>query len=117
MSSKDNHDKSRDQYISHKLYLERRRANRFYNLGYMLYEGIVSNPQTVSPTIDNLKECIKNFQIALLFNPNDVDADARKKDLCKKYGENGTISQVFTNNDLNNTFKNAARKEFRECKC
>lgn len=117
MSINDNHDKSRDQYISHKLYLERRRGNRYYNLGYMTYKGIVSTPQTISPTLENLSDAIKNFDIALLFNPNDIDADARKKDLCKKYGENGSIVQVFNNNDLNITIKNSARKEFRECKC
>ena len=49
MSINDNHDKSRDQYISHKLYLERRRGNRYYNLRYMTYKGIVSTPQTISP--------------------------------------------------------------------
>ena len=117
MSSKDNHDKSRDQYISHKLYLERRQGNRYYNLGYMTYEGIVSTPQTISPTLEKLSDCIKNFDIAILFNPNDVDATERRKDLCKKYGEQGTIIQVFNNNDLNITIKNSARKEFRECKC
>ena len=63
MSSKDNHDASRDQYISHKLYLERRHGNRYYNLGYTTYKGIVSEPQTISPTYDILKDCIKNFDM------------------------------------------------------
>ena len=117
MTSRDNHDKSRDQYISHKLYLERRQANRYYNLGYMTYKGIVSDPQTITPTYDILLDCIKNFDIALLFNPNDVDAKARKRDLCLKYGENATIQSLITNNDINVIIKNNARQEFRECKC
>ena len=117
MSSKDNHDASRDQYISHKLYLERRHGNRYYNLGYMTYKGIVAEPQTITPTYDILKDCIKNFDIALMFNPNDIDAKERKRDLCLKYGENATISQIITNNDINVIIKNAARQEFRECKC
>ena len=52
----DNHDKSRDQYLSHKLYLERRHGNRYYNLGYMMYEGMaLKDPPTITANSDNLK--------------------------------------------------------------
>ena len=43
-----NHDKSRNQYISHKLYLERRAGNRFYNLGYLL--GFRLTEYIIQPT-------------------------------------------------------------------
>mgnify|MGYP001293718653 CR=1 FL=1 len=115
-SIKDHHDASRDQYISHKLYLERRSGNRYYNLGYMMYSGIVSNPQTIAPTATNLQNALMNFDIALLFNPNDVDAKARKDDLCDKYGINGTINTVITQQIID-AARNEAKKIHRNCKC
>ena len=115
-SIKDHHDASRDQYISHKLYLERRAGNRYYNLGYMMYKGIVSNPQTIPATVANLQDAMMNFDIALLFNQNDVDAKARKKDLCDKYGPNGTTQQNMTQQIID-AARNEAKKEFRNCKC
>ena len=115
-SINDHHDGSRDQYISHKLYLERRAGNRYYNLGYMMYKGIVSNPQTISPTVANLQDSLMNFDIALLFNQNDVDAKARKNDLCDKYGPNGTINQNITQQVID-AARNEAKKIYRNCKC
>ena len=115
-SIKDHHDASRDQYISHKLYLERRAGNRYYNLGYMMYKGIVSNPQTIPATSDNLQNALMNFDIALLFNPNDVDAKARKDDLCNRYGINGTITNVLTQQIID-AARNEAKKIHRNCKC
>ena len=112
-SIKDNHDTSRDQYVSHKLYLEKRAGNRYYNLGYMMYKEIIAT--TTAVPIDNLKTAIVNFNIALLFNQNDVDAKARKNYLCDTYGPNGT-SIIFTQTDIN-TWKTEAKKQFRECKC
>ena len=113
-SIKDHHDASRDQYISHKLYLERRAGNRYYNLGYMMYNGIVSNPQTIAPTPANLQNALMNFDIALLFNPNDVDAKARKNDLCDKYGTNG--NQTITQQVID-AARNEAKTIYRNCKC
>lgn len=115
-SIKDHHDASRDQYISHKLYLERRAGNRYYNLGYMMYKGIVSNPQTIPATVANLQDAMMNFDIALLFNQNDVDAKARKKDLCDKYGPNGTTQQNMTQQIID-TARNEAKKIYKGCKC
>ena len=115
-SIKDHHDASRDQYISHKLYLERRAGNRYYNLGYMMYKGIVSNPQTIAPTPANLQDAMMNFDIALLFNQNDVDAKARKKDLCDKYGPNGTTQQHMTQQIID-AARNEAKKIYKGCKC
>ena len=114
-SIKDHHDASRDQYISHKLYLERRAGNRYYNLGYMMYKGIVSNPQTIAPTPANLQDAMMNFDIALLFNQNDVDAKARKKDLCDKYGPNGT--QTIMTQQIIDAARNEAKKIYKGCKC
>jgi len=96
MSSKDNHDASRDQYISHKLYLERRHGNRYYNLGYMTYKGIVAEPQTITPTYDILKDCIKNFDIALMFNPNDIDAKKILPLLIEKYDDKKEHPMLIT---------------------
>jgi len=115
-SIKDHHDASRDQYISHKLYLERRAGNRYYNLGYMMYKGIVSNPQTITPTPANLQDSLMNFDIALLFNQNDVDAKARKNDLCDKYGPNGTNGNTITQQIID-AARNEAKKIYRNCKC
>jgi hypothetical protein len=115
-SIKDHHDASRDQYISHKLYLERRAGNRYYNLGYMMYKGIVSNPSTIAPTAANLQDSLMNFDIALLFNQNDVDAKARKNDLCDKYGPNGTINQNITQQVID-AARNEGKKIYRNCKC
>ena len=115
-SIKDHHDASRDQYISHKLYLERRAGNRYYNLGYMMYKGIVSTPQTIPPTPANLQNALMNFDIALLFNPNDVDAKARKDELCNRYGINGTINNNITQQIID-AARNEAKKIHRNCKC
>ena len=122
-SIKDHHDSSRDQYISHKLYLERRAGNRYYNLGYMMYKGIVSNPSTIAPTAANLQNALMNFDIALLFNQNDVDAKARKEYLCKIWGPQapsnmsiGFPGATVTQQQID-AARNEAKKEFRNCKC
>ena len=107
----DNHDTSRDQYISHKLYLEKRAGNRYYNLGYIMYKEIING--TTPAILTNLQNAILNFNIDLLFNKNDVDATARKNELCDKYGPNGT--QVMTTNIMT-TWKNEARAKYRNCK-
>ena len=116
-SIKDHHDASRDQYISHKLYLERRAGNRYYNLGYMMYKGIVSNPATIAATPANLQNALMNFDIALLFNPNDVDAKARKNELCDKWGVNGTIQSNIISQQVIDAARNEAKTIYRNCKC
>ena len=115
-SIKDHHDASRDQYISHKLYLERRAGNRYYNLGYMMYKSIIDDTTNNTATAANLQEAVKNFDIALLFNQNDVDAKARKDDLCDKYGANGSLNQILTQSIIN-TAKNEAKKIHKNCTC
>jgi|TARA_B110000971_G_C19973362_1_gene483712 hypothetical protein len=114
----DNHDTSRDIYISHKLYLEKRSGNRYYNLGYMMYKEITKTYTTPTTIGLNylLHDAIVNFDIALLFNKNDVDAKARKNNLCDKYGPNGTLSTGMTT-DLIKTWKNEANTKYRNCKC
>ena len=81
-----------------------------------MYSGIVSNPQTIAPTATYLQNALMNFDIALLFNPNDVDAKARKDDLCDKYGVNGTINTVITQQIID-AARNEAKKVHRNCKC
>ena len=115
-SIKDHHDAPRDQYISHKLYLERRAGNRYYNLGYMFYkEGTDANWLPVTKVTTHFKPAWINFEIALLFNKNDVDATARKKDMCDEW------TKTWPNNNLTqqqlNQWTAEAKKEYRECKC
>ena len=124
-SVKDHHDGSRDQYISHKLYLERRAGNRYYNLGYMSYKIVFTPVPANSINYANgipvhILEAYKNFEIALLFNPNDVDAKARKDDLCDKWGPNSTsktIMQLTINQTHLDAARNDAKKIHRNCTC
>jgi len=113
-----NHDTRRDQYISHKLYLEKRAGNRFYNLGYMMYKDIISTytANNITDLNDLLKDAITNFEVALLFDKNDINATVLKNELCDKYGPNGTISQGMSA-DLMTTWKSEAKKKYRNCKC
>ena len=128
-SKNDHHDASRDQYISHKLYLERRAGNRYYNLGYMSYKTvftfIVQNGQNIyqQATASNILDAYKNLEIALLFNPNDVDAKARKEHLCRIWGPQapaipgtGLPGATVTQAQID-AARNEAKKEFRNCKC
>jgi len=127
MTTRDSHDTKREQYISHKLYLQRRTANRYYNLGYMMYKSVMtivvnSGGQNTYPNANavNIQEAIKNFDIALLFNPNDVDAKARKDDLCDKWGPNSTsktIMQLTINQTHLDAARNDAKKIHRNCTC
>jgi hypothetical protein len=104
---------TRDQYISHKLYLEKRSGNRYYNLGYMMYKEIINDTSLATET--NLKEAITNFEVALLFDKNDVNSTMLKNELCDKYGPNGSLNQVMTP-DLITTWKNNAKTIYRNCK-
>ena len=126
MTTRDSHDTKREQYISHKLYLQRRTANRYYNLGYMMYKSVmtivVNNAgQNTYPNANavNIQEAIKNFDIALLFNPNDVDAKARKDDLCDKWGPQpqGSIMPGTINQTHLDAARNEAKKIHRNCTC
>jgi len=125
MTTINNHDTTRDQYISHKLYLEKRAGNRFYNLGYMTYKEIISTyTSNIAPfsaalnaTLnDLLEDAITNFEVALLFDKNDINATVLKKELCDKYGPNGSLSTGMTT-DLMTTWKTKAKTKYRNCKC
>jgi len=117
-----NHDTTRDQYISHKLYLEKRAGNRYYNLGYMTYKKIISTYTSDTTPFgsllnDLLKDAITNFEVALLFDKNDINSTVLKNELCDKYGPNGSLSTTgMTATNLNN-YKTEAKKIYRNCKC
>ena len=113
----DHHDAERQRYVSHKLYLEKRAGNRYYNLGYMMYKSIIDDTTNASATVANLQNALMNFDIALLFNPNDVDAKARKNELCDKWGANGNIQANIISQQVIDAARNQAKKEFRNCKC
>ena len=111
---------TRDQYISHKLYLEKRAGNRYYNCGYMMYKEIMDGASPAS--VPNLKEAITNFEVALLFDKNDVNSTMLKNDLCDKYGPNGTITPGIittlnlSNNGVVGSYKTDAKKIYRNHK-
>ena len=129
MTTRDSHDPKREQYISHKLYLQRRTANRYYNLGYMMYKTVftyvVQNGQNLytNANAENILDAYKNFEIALLFNPNDVDAKARKDHLCKIWGPQaqpipgtGLPGATVTQAQID-AARNEAKKIHRNCTC
>ena len=120
MTTRDSHDPKREQYISHKLYLQRRTANRYYNLGYAIYKGIVLQPTEVgyiSPTQPLIQEAFTNFTIALLFKKQDEDAKKKRDNLCDFFGPNGTITPNLITQAHINTWISNARTTFRNCKC
>tara|TARA_B110000977_G_scaffold199147_1_gene285712 strand:- start:1594 stop:1938 length:345 start_codon:yes stop_codon:yes gene_type:complete len=104
---------TRDIYTSHKLYLEKRTGSRYYNLGYMMYKEIIND--TAAATLSNLQDAITNFEVALLFDKNDINAILLKNELCDKYGPN-SVSPIFTTSNIS-TYKNNAKKTYRNCKC
>ena len=112
-------DTSRDQYFDYGDYISRRHGDRYYNLGYAIYKGIVLQPSDVGyvlPTTALVQEAFTNFTVALLFKKQDEDAKKKRDDLCDFFGPNGTITPIFTQGDINNWIANA-RTTFRNCKC
>ena len=119
----DRFDKSRDQYTSYNLYLERRQGNGYYNLGYKIFEPMWADPlSALAVNIVKIQEALKNFYIALQFNPNDVDSRKRINQICDKWGPGGDgislppFSTTGTQEIVDGQ-KLAARKVYTECKC
>ena len=113
-------DTSRDQYFDYGDYISRRHGDRYYNLGYAIYKGIVLQPSDVGyiqPTAALVEEAFTNFTIALLFKKQDEDSKKRD-DLCDFFGPTGTItSGLITSGKLINQWISNARTTFRNCKC
>ena len=113
-------DTSRDQYFDYGDYISRRHGDRYYNLGYAIYKGIVLQPNEVGaiqPTLARVEEAFTNFTIALLFKKADEDSKKKRDDLCDFFGPNGTIQQNLINQSYINTWISNARATFRNCKC
>lgn len=113
-------DTSRDQYYDYGDYISRRHGDRYYNLGYAIYRGIVLQPTDVGyilPTQQLVQEAFTNFTIALLFKKQDEDSKKKRDDLCDFFGPNGTISSGLITQPLINTWISNARTTFRNCKC
>ena len=80
-------DLSRDQYLDYNEYMARRQGDRYYNLGYTIYKGLVLNPNEpgyISPTtiingVSVIETAFTNFTIALLFKK--VDESSKKKEV------------------------------------
>lgn len=113
-------DTSRDQYFDYGDYISRRHGDRYYNLGYAIYKGIVLQPNEVGyiqPTLARVEEAFTNFTVALLFKKADEDSKKKRDDLCDFFGPNGTIQQNLINQSNINTWISNARATFRNCKC
>ena len=113
-------DTSRDQYFDYGDYISRRHGDRYYNLGYAIYRGIVLQPTDVgyiAPTQPLVQEAFTNFTIALLFKKQDADAKKKRDDLCDFFGPTGTILPNLITQQLINTWISNARTTFRNCKC
>ena len=113
-------DTSRDQYFDYGDYISRRHGDRYYNLGYAIYKGIVLQPTEVgyiSPTQPLIQEAFTNFTIALLFKKQDEDAKKKRDNLCDFFGPNGTITPNLITQAHINTWISNARTTFRNCKC
>ena len=113
-------DTSRDQYFDYGDYISRRHGDRYYNLGYAIYKGIVLQPTDIGyiqPTSSLVEEAFTNFTIALLFKKQDEDSKKKRDDLCDFFGPNGSIqSGLIQQSDINTWISNA-RATFRNCKC
>lgn len=113
-------DTSRDQYFDYGDYISRRHGDRYYNLGYAIYKGIVLQPTDVGyiqPTAALIQEAFTNFTIALLFKKQDEDSKKKRDDLCDFFGPTGTIQANLITQTLINQWIANARTTFRNCKC
>ena len=113
-------DTSRDQYFDYGDYISRRHGDRYYNLGYAIYKGIVLQPTDVGyiqPTAALIEEAFTNFTVALLFKKQDEDSKKKRDDLCDFFGPTGTIQANIITQTLINQWIANARTTFRNCKC
>lgn len=111
-------DTSRDQYFDYGNYISRRHGDRYYNLGYAIYKGLILQQNDIgyiAPTPDNVQEAFTNFTVALLFKKADEDAKKKRDDLCDLFGPNSS-PQIITQPLINQWISNA-RTIFRNCKC
>jgi hypothetical protein len=113
-----NIDTARDQYFDYGDYISRRHGDRYYNLGYAIYKGVILTPLDVGyiiPTTQLLGESFTNFTVSLLFKKADEDAKKKRDDLCDLFGPNSS-NQLITQQNINTWISNA-RTIFRNCKC
>ena len=113
-------DTSRDQYFDYGDYISRRHGDRYYNLGYAIYKGLILSPNEIgyiAPTQPLIEEAFTNFTIALLFKKQDEDAKKKRDNLCEFFGPNGSIQANLINQSNINTWISNARATFRNCKC
>ena len=113
-------DTSRDQYFDYGDYISRRHGDRYYNLGYAIYKGLILSSNEIgyiAPTQSLIEEEFTNFTIALLFKKQDEDAKKKRDNLCEFFGPNGTIQSGLISQANINTWISKARTTFRNCKC
>ena len=113
-------DTSRDQYFDYGDYISRRQGDRYYNLVYEIYKGLILSPNEIGyipPTQPLIEEAFTNFTVALLFKKQDEDAKKKRDNLCEFFGPNGSIqANLIQQSNINNWISNA-RATFRNCKC
>ena len=113
-------DTSRDQYFDYGDYISRRHGDRYYNLGYAIYKGLILSPNEIGyipPTQPLIEEAFTNFTVALLFKKQDEDAKKKRDNLCEFFGPNGSIqANLIQQSHINNWISNATAT-FRNCKC
>tara|TARA_B100000886_G_scaffold340462_1_gene310194 strand:- start:629 stop:1000 length:372 start_codon:yes stop_codon:yes gene_type:complete len=113
-------DTSRDQYFDYGDYISRRHGDRYYNLGYAIYKGLILSPNEIgyiAPSQPLIEEAFTNFTVALLFKKQDEDAKKKRDNLCEFFGPNGSIqANLIQQSNINNWISNA-RATFRNCKC
>ena len=113
-------DTSRDQYFDYGDYISRRHGDRYYNLGYAIYKGLILSSNEIGyipPTQPLIEEAFTNFTVALLFKKQDEDAKKKRDNLCEFFGPNGTIQSGLISQANINTWISKARTTFRNCKC
>ena len=113
-------DTSRDQYFDYGNYISRRHGDRYYNLGYAIYKGIILQSNDIgyiTPTQANVEEAFTNFTVALLFKKADEDAKKKRDNLCDLFGANSSSNQTYITQPLINQWISNARTIFRNCKC
>jgi len=101
-------DTSRDQYFDYGDYISRRHGDRYYNLGYAIYKGLILSPNEIgyiAPTQPLIEEAFTNFTVALLFKKQDEDAKKKRDNLCEFFGPNGSIqANLIQQSNINNWY-------------
>tara|TARA_Y100000590_G_C15656080_1_gene990668 strand:- start:139 stop:510 length:372 start_codon:yes stop_codon:yes gene_type:complete len=108
----DRFDKQRLQYCTYNSYLKSKNANQYYNLGYMDWKVIIE--KNTSPDLPTIQDIYINFAKALFFNPHDIDAKKRQKQMCEKWNDpDGTNKVIDFTSDKRAEWDKKAKNDIR----